>query len=165
MHERPPQRHLDLHPPPVQLVRTLAGDLHSRRGRHGKLDLAAQEIEVERPRRIVPLDDVSLRVAGRRRRGQVDRRQVALVEADEPRRELRRPPGEQQEQPGRERIERARVSCARAGDAPDLRDDRERRRAGGLVDERDAGRVKRSRGHVAPRTRRGRLPTAEALMS
>ena len=155
MHGRTPHRHLHFHPAPVQPVCTLAVDLHRRGGRHPQFDLAAQMIEVELVRRVVPLDHVALDVAGRRRRRQVDRRQVALVEPDERRRELRRAPREDEEQPGREWIERARVPGARSRHPPDLRDDRERRRAGGLVDERDACGFKRSRGHVAPRTRRG----------
>jgi hypothetical protein len=68
-------------------------------------------------------------------------------------REARRRPGEQHEQPGRERIERAGVPVL-PGAAAQLGDERERRRAGRLVDERDADGLQR-RGGIASRPSRG----------
>ena len=81
---RAPHRHLDLHTLAVEAVRALAADLHRRRRRDPQLDVAAEAVErtveLARARRRVLVDDVSLRVAGRRSSRQVDLGEVALVE-------------------------------------------------------------------------------------
>ena len=68
-------------------------------------------------------------VAGRGSRRQVDLGLVALVQADEAALEPRRRTGEEQEEPGRERIERPRVAGARPG-LPAGRGDDGRTRSG-----------------------------------
>ena len=83
----------------------------------------------------MPLDDLALDVAGRRARRQVDLGQVALVEPDEVLRQPRRRPEQDEQEPGRERVERPGVAGARAGAVAQPLDDRERRRPRRLVDE------------------------------
>ena len=97
VHLRAPHRHVHLHPAPREPVRTLAADLHRRSGRDRQLDLAAEVLEsllqlVGRRRRVL-LDDVPLGIAGRRRRREIDVRDVALVQADEAWLQLGRPTG------------------------------------------------------------------------
>ncbi len=141
---RAPHRHLDRDAPPREPVRALTADLHRRGGGDRQLDLAAEALEPRssssRDGRLVrsttspsgsPVD-----VASR----EVDVREVALVEPDEAiRRSLRRRTGQHEQQPRRERVERPGVTGPRARPPADLRDDRERRRPGRLVDEHDAG--------------------------
>ena len=93
VHLRAPHRHLHLHAAPRELVGTLAADLHRRGGRDRQLDLAAEALEplleLLGCRRVVLLDDVALRVAGRRRRAERSIvRDVPLVQADEALRSL-----------------------------------------------------------------------------
>ena len=84
---RAPERHLDLDAAPGELVGALAADLDRRGGRDRQLDLTAEAREPRSsssaPAAARPLDDLALRVAGRRARRQVDVREVALVEPDE----------------------------------------------------------------------------------
>ena len=84
---RAPERHLDRHAAPVQAVRALAADLDRGGGRDRQLDLPAEarelRLELVRGRRLVPVELLPLRIAGRRPRAQVDVREVALVEPDE----------------------------------------------------------------------------------
>ena len=155
---RPPHRHRNLLAAAVQLVGALAVDLHRRGGGHAELDLAAKSgktfLELLPTGRLVLLDDLTFRIAGRGAGGEVDLGGVALVETDEPRREPGRRAGEDDEQTRCERVERARVPGARARPAPDRGDHLERRRAGRLVGQDEPGRLKRARWHR--RTRRGR---------
>ena len=98
---RPPQRHLDLHPAPRELVRALAVDLHRRRGGDRQLDLAAKRLEARSElvvrRQLLARDDLSLRIAGGGTSREIDFRDVSLVQPDEPRRDLGRPAGKEQE--------------------------------------------------------------------
>ena len=157
---RAPQGHLDLDAAPCEPVCALPADLH--RGRRGdrQLDLAAEArepaLELRLARRLELLDDRALRIAGRGPRRQVDVGEIALVQADEAWGDLSCPSGQQQEQAGRERVECPRMTCPRTGHAADLRDDCEGRRTRGLVDQRDARGLKRSRGHAARRIPGGR---------
>ena len=154
---RAANRHLDLLTAAVQPVGALSADLHRRGRRDAQLDLAAQSrdapLELLVVRRIQALDDLALPVAGVRARGQIDVRQVALVQPDEARGELRRRSGQNQQQPRRERVERPRMAGARAGSPPHLGHDRERRRALRLVDQEQPARAKCPGRHE--RTRRG----------
>ena len=107
-------RHLDVLALAKALVRALALDLHGRGGGHAQLDLAAERLEpllelLERGR-LVLFDGVALDVARRGRRAEVDLGHVPLVEADEVLREPRRRAEQHEQQPGRERVERARVA-------------------------------------------------------
>src|SRR5207244_6518878 len=81
--ERTPQGHLDADTPTREPVRPLAADLHRRRGGDRQLDLAPEgrerRVHLLPRRRVVPLDDLPLRVAGRRRRRQLDVGDIALV--------------------------------------------------------------------------------------
>ena len=152
---RAPHGHLHLHPAPREPVGTLTADLHRRHGRDRQLDLAAEALEplleLVRAGGVVPFEDLSLRIAGRGRRREVDLRDVALVEPDEAWRQLGRPAGQQDEQAGRERVERAGVARARAGAPPQLGDHFERRRPRRLVDEDDPRGLKRARRQRGPR--------------
>ena len=94
------------------------------------------------------VETLAVQVAGRGANGEVDLGPVALGQPDEVLLESRGRTGQEQEQPGRERIESPGVSRARARSPPGRRDDRERRRAGGLVDEDDPARMLRARRHV-----------------
>ena len=152
-------RHLDGDAAAVERVRALAVDLHRRRGRDREVDRAAQAVErrleLVARRRVVLVDALALDVAGRRARRQVDLRHVALRQPDEPRLQPRRRAREEQQEPGRERIERPRVPGPRPGPPPHRGDDRERRRPGGLVDEDDpARRAARAAASTAPRPTR-----------
>ena len=87
VHDHATDRHLDRNALPMELVRPFAVDLH--RGRRGdrQLDRPAEAVERERELVgrgwIVLFDHVALGIAGRRRRRQVDLRQIPLREADE----------------------------------------------------------------------------------
>ena len=146
------KRHLDGNASPVQGVGALAADLHRRDGGNRQLDGAAERgerlVERFRAERLVLVEHVALEVAGRRAGRQVDRGRVPLRQAYELRLQPRRGAREEHEQAGREGIERARVPGAGARPPPDRRDDRERRRAGRLVDEDDPARMLRARRHV-----------------
>ena len=138
-HVHPPHGHLDRHPTPVEPIRPLPLDLDRRRRGHGKVDVAS-----ERRQPILELwwgegvavDRLALRVTRRRSGGEVDLRLVALVEADEARLEARRGAGEQEQEPGGERVERPGVPASRAVRV-DRGHDVERRRPGRLVHEDD----------------------------
>ena len=148
---RAAERHLDGDTAARELVGTLAVDLHRRRCGNRQLHLAAQRgksvVELTRRRRLVLLQRLAFRIAGRGRRPEIDVGHVALVEPDEAGCEPRRRPREQEEQPRREGIERAGVTGACARSAAQRGDERERGRAGGLVDEGDADRLQCSRRH------------------
>ena len=138
VHLRTPHRHLHLHPAPREPVGTLTADLHRRHGRDRQLDLAAEFreplLQLAGRRRRVPLEDVSLRIAGRRRRREIDVRDVTLVQSDEAWLQLGRPARQHDEQAGRERVERAGVTGTRAGPPAQLGDHLEGRRPRRLVD-------------------------------
>ena len=163
VHERTPHRHLDDDAPPRELVRPLAADLDRRRGRDRQLDLAAEALERLLERRLrrcrMLLELLAFRIAGRRRRGQIDIGDVALVQADEAGSESGCGSGQQHQQAGCERVERSRVTGPRTRPPPQRRDDRKRRRPRRLVDQRDPDRSKRSGRHRRPgspaRTRGG----------
>ena len=84
--------HCDLLPTPRQPVGALAADLHRRGGGDRQLDLAPEGfepcLELLSRGRIVTFAELAFRVAGRGRRGEVDVRDVALVEPDEAWRQL-----------------------------------------------------------------------------
>ena len=145
VHAGAPERHLDGDAAAVQAVGALAADLDRRGGRDRQLDLPAEAREpafqLRGVGRRVALELLALRIAGRRPRGQVDVRQVALVEADEARRHLSCPSGQQNQQTGRERVERAGVARPGAGRGGAPRRRSRTRTAGRLVDEEDAGRL------------------------
>jgi len=92
----------------MQPVRALAADLDRGRRRNRKFDDSPQlrqpRLELLARRCLVFVDDLALRVSRRRARPEVDLRDVALVEPDEPRLELRGGAGEEQEEPGGERV-------------------------------------------------------------
>ena len=102
-------------------------------------------------RRLVLLDDLALRVSGRRRRGQVDRGLVLLRQPHELLRLLGEGAEQDEEQARGEGVERAGVPGPRAGPVAEIADDRERGRAGRLVDEHQAARGQPSlRRHSSP---------------
>ena len=141
---RAPQRHLHGDAAPGQLVCALTADPDGRGGRDRQLDLTAEAPEcgvelVPRGRR-VRLAPLALRVAGGGRRRQVDVGDVALVQPDEAWSQSSCRTGQQNEQPGRGRVERAGVTRPRAGPPPQRGDERERRRPGRLVGEHHADR-------------------------
>src|SRR5262249_57133267 len=90
-------------------------------------------------------DDFPVRIPGRGPCGEVDVRDVTLVESNEARSQFSCRAGQQEQQSSREWIERSRMAGPRPGAMSQFRDDRERRRACRLVDEDDAGGLKRAR--------------------
>ena len=92
----------------------------------------------ERLRRHAARRDLALGVAGGRRPAQPRDRLVALGQRHQEALHARRAADQHEQQPGRERVERARVADlhARAEPPPDPRDDVVRGHPGGLVDER-----------------------------
>ena len=82
-------RHLDHDAAAVQPIGALPVDLHGRDSGNRQLNGPAQRFklrfELALARRFVLLDDLPFRIAGRRRRGEVDLRHIALVEPDEAR--------------------------------------------------------------------------------
>ena len=91
--DRAANRHLDLRPTPSKPVRALPSDLDRRVRRDRQLDLAAQPLErgleLLARRRLARIA-LALGVARRADGREVDVGHVALVQADEPARELRR---------------------------------------------------------------------------
>ena len=143
--------HVDVLARAEALVGALALDLHGRGGGHAQHDLAAERLEplvelLER-RRLVLVDRVALDVTGRGRRAEIDIRDVALVEPDEVLREPRRRAEQDEQEAGRERVERSGMARPRAGAVAEPLDDGERRRPRRLVDEHETGRPKRARRH------------------
>ena len=140
-------RHLHLDAAPREPVRALTADLHRGRGGDRQLDLAAEAPRAVRParlaRRLLASTTSPSGSPVEVRAGEIDLGDVALVQADEARGELSCPSGQQQQEPRRERIERSGVTGPRTRQRADLRDDRERRWAARLVDERDARGLKR----------------------
>src|SRR4029079_10193065 len=112
-------------------------DLDCGRSRDFELDLAAERVEpgleVEERRRIVLLDDFALRIPGGRRLREIDSGLVPFLEPDESLRLLREAAEQDEQEPGRERVERPRVPGPSAGLLAQLADDCERRGAGRLV--------------------------------
>ena len=137
---RAPERHVHLHPAPGEPVGALTADLHRRGGGDRQLDVAAEGLEsflqLVPGRRLVPLDDLPLGIAGRGRRREIDLRDVSLVQSDEAWLQLSCPTGQHEQQPRRERIERARVARARARSASQLGDHLERGWTARLVQQR-----------------------------
>ena len=144
-------RHLDGDTASMEGVRALAVDLH--RGHRGnrELDRAPEAVEpglqLLRGGRLVLVDPLTFDVTGRRPCGEVDLGLVALRQPDEPRLQPRRGTRQEQQEPGREGIERTRVTRPRPRLPTRRRDDRERRRPGGLVDEDDSARMQRAGRH------------------
>ena len=157
---RPARRHLDGYAAPVELVRPLAADLDRGCGGDLEVDLAAEgvqlRLELEERRRLVLVDDLALRIARGRRPREVDGRLVPLLQPDELLRLLRETPEQDEQEPGRERVERPRMPGPRARLLAQLPHDRERRGAGRLVVEDEPARVERPlTRHCEPRRTRG----------
>ena len=159
--------HLDHDPAPVERVRALAVDLHGRDRRNRQVDRAAQSVEggveLVGGGSIVLLEPLAVDVARRRSGGEVDLGLVPLRQTHERALQARRRTGEEEQEPGCERIERPGVAGSRAGLPARGGDDRERGRTGGLVDEDDPARVERARGHylsAPPRNRPAPPPRA-----
>ena len=153
MDDRAANGHLDLGAAAREAVGALAADLDRRVRRDRQLDLAAQawerRLEVVATRRLARLE-LPFGIARRAHGRQVDLGEVPLVETDEPARELRRPPKQDEEEPGGERVERAGVAGAGSGAVAQVAHDREGGRAGRLVDEHEPGRAEPARNHATP---------------
>src|SRR6185437_16947823 len=110
-------------------------DLHSGCLGNAQLDLALERLDLpERGDRRL-LQDLALSVTRVGAQAEPDLRLVALVETDEVPGEPRRGPEQDEQEPARERIERARVPRLDAEARAQLADDGERRRADRLVDQ------------------------------
>ena len=135
--DRPLVEH-DLLPRPRALVGALAVDLDRAVGRRALQQLAGRQLR--RVGRHAPgLDDLALGVAGRRRRAEPRDRLIGLRQRHEVALDARRAPDEDEQQAGRERVERAGVpDPPPAVLAAHGRDDVVRGLARGLVDEQDA---------------------------
>ena len=124
-------------------VGALAVDLDRRGGGNGLDDLAAQGLG-RRPHR-ARIDggpgrrDLALRIERGRDRPELHHRGVALVDAREVGGQARRPAGDDQQQAGRERVERAGVAQLAAERRAQPAQDRERGRSRRLVDQVQAG--------------------------
>ena len=135
----------------MERVCALPVDLHGRDGGNGQVDGAAKAVEPQPPAR--PRRAARARRSARpgRRRStsgrEVDLGLVALRQPDEPRLQPGRRARQEEQEPGRERIECPRMPRPRPGPPPHRGDDRERRRAGGLVDEDDSARLQRAGRH------------------
>src|SRR4029453_10076828 len=143
------------HPLAMQPVGPLASALPRRGGRDREVDLAAEtrqpRLQLHSRRRLSVLDHLALPVASRRPPGGVDLGEVALVEADEALRELRRTAEQDEQQARGEGIERAGVPGACAGPLPQISDDREGRWTFGLVDEDEPRWIRRPAPHALSR--------------
>ena len=156
---RPAHGHLHGDASAVELVRALTADLHRRRGGNLQVDLAAERLEALEElgfgRGIVLLDDLTLGVPGRSHPGQVDRSLVPLRNANEALRLLRERAEQDEQEAGRKRVECPGVAGPRARLLPDVADDREGRRACGLVEEDEpAGSRRAFTRHLATRRTR-----------
>ena len=133
-------RHLHGDAPAVEAVGALAVDLH----RGGRRARAARRRPRARGCRLLAgdrrlLHDLALPVAGRRAQAEADLGPVALVQADEVAREPG-PAAEQDEQEaGRERVERPGVPGLHPVASAQVGHDGERRRPGRLVDQDEPG--------------------------
>ena len=138
MDGRAAQRHLHRDSLPVEFVGALAADLDGGGRGHRQLHVAFErgDLGFARDRRL--LDDLALTVAGRRAQPEADLGAVALVQADEVAREPGAAPEEDEQEPGRERVEGARVPCLRPVASAQVGDDRERGRPCRLVDQNEA---------------------------
>ena len=122
---RTAQGHLHLDALPREPVGALTADLHRRGGGDRQLDLTAEALEPSlelRPSRsLVPLARLAFGIAGRGRRGEIDVRDVPLVQTDKARSQSSCRTGQQDQQPARERVERpgmARCELVSGGEAP-----------------------------------------------
>jgi hypothetical protein len=129
----------------MECVCALPADLHGRDSGNGQFDGASKAVEsnlqVVLGGRLVVIDPLALDVAGRRLRGEVDLGLVPLRQADELRLQPGRGARQEKQEPGRERVECPRMPRPGPRLPPQCSDDRERRRAGGLVDEDDSTRL------------------------
>jgi len=154
-----PRRGRDRLASPHASIRAAAVDLHGRCCRHGLEHLAGERRRSGRDGagigRAPGLLDLTLRVERRRDGAELHHRLVALVEPGQIGRKPRRPAGQDQQEPGGERVERAGVPELCAQHRAKRAKDAERARPGGLVDEQEAGQL----GHPpAPRLRPRALP-------
>src|SRR5919108_4083842 len=158
VHRRPAHGHVDRDTSAMELVGALSADLDRGGGGDLQIDLAAERFEAREElglrRRLVLVERFALRVARRGDCREIDLRLVALAQADELPRLLREGAEQEEQEPGREGIERARVAGAGAGAVAEVADDRERRRPSRLVVEHEPARAKSPRNHPwRPRTR------------
>src|SRR5205085_9740195 len=100
VHLRASHGHVHLHPAPGQPVGALTADLHRRGGRDRQLDGPAEvrepQLELGTLRPWMTLSELALRVAGRGPCGQVDIREVALVQSEKAWSESSCPSGQQE---------------------------------------------------------------------
>ena len=150
---------LDLLPRPGERVGALAADLDRRVGGRALADDAGRQHAARAASR--PRLDLALGVAGGRREAQPRDRLVALGQRHQEALHARGAPDEDQQQPGGERVQRARVADldALAEPPPHLRDDVVRRHPGGLVDEQTTPSAERQKLLVR---RAGRAGTSRA---
>jgi hypothetical protein len=131
------QRHLDGDSAAVELVGALAADLHGGGRRNRQLDFPFKPQELLLGCDLGLLDDLAFPVAGGRAQAEADLRAVALVQPDEVAREPRPLPQQDEQEPRRERVERARVPGLRPEPALRVGDDRKRGRPGRFVDQHE----------------------------
>ena len=112
----PVRRQLDLHALADQRVSPLPRDPLRRHGRRDLIDRAPQLPHRRLERALVNgpaparLDQLALRIIAQSRRAEADRRRVRLLMARDPRQQTGRLPDSQDENTGRHRIERARMT-------------------------------------------------------